>query len=192
MLDTVLKFRAAVPERYIGDVKANQKITLQVDAYPGKAFQGTIRRVSPVVDPLSRTFQVEATVPNAGRDLRPGGFAKAAILTGEDPNAIIVPQEAIYAFVGSTRVFVVRDGKARAVPVTTGLDVAGPELEGAAGKSKWIELVEPDAELIQPGSLLITTGHHLLSDGVPVELRKVLRVKPSPPAKRPDEQAGKP
>jgi membrane fusion protein (multidrug efflux system) len=146
-----------------------------VEAYPGKKFgEGRIVRVSPAVDRNTRTFEVEAEVPNPGRELRPGGFAKADILTRIAPDAIAAPLAAVYAFVGSTRVFVVRDGKAHVVPVTLGAELPRTGLE----KSGWVELVDPDPGEIRPGIEVITTAHSRLSEGTPVIVRRVESKQP--------------
>ena len=50
-------------------------------SHPDTTFEGKVARINPSVDPVSRTFQVEAVVPNDRGLLRPGGFAKASILT---------------------------------------------------------------------------------------------------------------
>ena len=47
-----------VPERELVTLKAGLPVALVVDALPGKTFQGTVDRVSPVVDSGSGTFRV--------------------------------------------------------------------------------------------------------------------------------------
>jgi len=165
VMDKVLKLQANVPERYTAQVKAGQKAEIRVDAYPDRVFAGAISRVSPVVDRVNRTFPVEILVPNPARELRPGGFAKADILTYVDPQAVTVPAAAVVTFVGSKRVFVVRDGAAQAVPVATGVE--GRD----ARKGNWVELVRPDPKWIHRDSLLVTSGHSQLADGSPVTIR---------------------
>jgi len=166
VIDKVLKLQGNVPERYTAQVKVRQKVEIRVDAYPERVFAGTVSRVSPVVDPLNRTFPVEILVPNPARELRPGGFAKADILTYVDPQGVTVPASAVVKFAGSKRVFVVRDGVARAVPVTTGV-------EGRDKKAgEWVELVRPDPQWINRDSLLVTGGPSQLADGAPVTIRQ--------------------
>jgi membrane fusion protein (multidrug efflux system) len=162
----VLKLQGNVPERYTAQVKAGQKAEIRVDAYPDRVFAGAISRVSPVVDRVNRTFPVEILVPNPARELRPGGFAKADILTYVDPQAVTVPAAAVVAFVGSKKVFVVRDGVARAVPVATGVEGRDEK------KGNWVELVRPDPKWIHRDSLLVTSGHSQLADGAPVTARQ--------------------
>jgi len=161
VIDQVLKLRAEVPERYVGQVKPGQKVLVSVEAYPGRTFEGTVWRVSPTVDTTSRTFQVEALVLNLVRELKAGGFSKLEILTHVDQKAWTVPLEAVVTFAGSTRIFVVDQGAARAVPITPGITGRG-----------WVELVRPDPQVIAPNTQVILSGHAQLADGIPVRVRE--------------------
>lgn len=157
VVDNPLKVRARVSERNIGVVREGQVLKLKVDAYPTEFFDGTIVRVYPTVDRASRTFQVEAVVPNEERRLKPGIFAKGGILTELDAEARTVPLEAIVTFAGVTKVFIVRDGKAYGVEVKT----------GETGED-WIEVKgDLDAE-----SVVVTSGQTKLADGTPVRIRE--------------------
>lgn len=162
VIDRVLKLRALVPEHYVGDVRVGLSAEIQVDAYPGEKFPGKVVRVSPIVDRVSRTFQIEVQVPNAQRRLRPGGFAKVAVLTKTDPNARTVPVESLITFVGSSKIFVVRADKAKAIavqPVT--------ELPPDANGIRWVEV----AGKVLPDDRVVVNGQRLLSDDVPVAIR---------------------
>lgn len=111
IVDDPIKWRVAVPERFVGQVRPGQSANLRVES---ASADGTVFRVSPAVDVDSRTFAVEILVANAGRALKPGGFARGTITIGELPDMAVVPPEAMITFAGITRVFSVRDGKAQA------------------------------------------------------------------------------
>jgi membrane fusion protein (multidrug efflux system) len=157
VIDQTLKFQAAVPERYVGEVKVGLGVQLQVEAYADRTFEGTVARVSPMVDRLSRTFEIEATVPNRSRELKAGGFAKAAILTRVDPQGKTVPVEALVTMVGVNKVFVVEKGVAHAVLVTPGVSGHG-----------WVEV----SGNLPVGSQVITSGHDNLAEGTPITVHK--------------------
>lgn len=156
VIDEAMKFQAPVPERYVGDVKLDQAVQIRVDAYPEKVFEGRVSRVSPVVDRLSRTFQVEVLVPNRERQLKTGGFAKAAILTRIDPKARTVPIEALVTSVGVTKLFLAQGDRAKAIEVTPGLFGAG-----------WAEVGGP----LPAEAQVITSGHEQLVDGSLIRIR---------------------
>jgi multidrug efflux pump subunit AcrA (membrane-fusion protein) len=165
VMDQPLKLKAAVAERYVGEVKIGQRVELAVEAYPGETFAGTVARINPTIDRANRTFQIEVHVPNESRRLHAGSFVKAAILTREDPAAPTVPEESLVRFAGVTKVFVVEESKARAVPIERGVRLHIP---GAGHMENWLEVLGE----IEPGAQVVTSGHSQLADETPVRIRQ--------------------
>jgi RND family efflux transporter MFP subunit len=159
-----LKMLATIPERHSAEVKVGQRVEVSVEAYGAEIFPATVARVNPTVDRASRTFQVEIEVPNADRRLRAGSFAKAAVLTHIDDQAVTVPEEALTSFAGVTKVFVLRDGKAIEAPV-----VPGVRLESTEGGRRryWVE-VKGD---LKPGEPIVTSGQSQLANETPAQIR---------------------
>ncbi len=160
VMDGVLKLKAAVPERYVSQVQVGQVCRVYVDAYPGKEFAGEVIGINPMIERTSRTFTVEISVNNPQRELKAGGFAKVDILTHVDPQAWTVPVESIVTYAGSTKIFVIRDGRARAIPMATGLEGRG-----------WVELVRPAGTELRQDDQVITSGQEKLAEGVAVVVR---------------------
>ncbi|MBI4638238.1 MAG: efflux RND transporter periplasmic adaptor subunit [Candidatus Rokubacteria bacterium] len=106
-----LKYVGTVPERQAPDLQTGQTVRLQVEAYPGKTFTGSVLRIAPAVEVATRTLVLEARVPNGDGTLRPGFFAKGEVLTLEAANVVFVPAEAVTYVAGLSKVFVVADGK---------------------------------------------------------------------------------
>ena len=97
-----------MPQKNLSQIKVGQKIALSLDAYPGKAFEGTLTAISPKVDSQTRNVQIEATVPNPDRVLAPGMFANVSVEVGEHKKYLTLPQTAVvYNPYGET-VYVVR------------------------------------------------------------------------------------
>jgi len=163
VIDRPLKLMATVPERHRARVRPGQPVTLEVEAYPGERFAGAVARVNPSVDRASRSFQIEVRVANADRRLSPGSFVRAAVQTGTDRAARLVPEEALVSFAGVSKVFVVKDNTAREVRVRPGVSVR----KGDATARTYVE-VEGD---LPPGSLVVTSGQSKLFDGTPVHVR---------------------
>lgn len=151
-----VKFRAAVPERYVAEVKVGQHALVRVDAFEAP-FAGRVARISPRVNPESRTFDVEVQVPNAEGLLRPGAFARGAIVTRTEP-ALFVPADALVTFAGVSKVFTVRDGTAVEHRVQP-----GPR------HGEWVEIV---AGLEGPADVAVS-GLARLAVGVPVRVEGV-------------------
>jgi len=160
-----LKLQAAVPERHLGEIKVGQPVEIRVEAHPREKFTGAVSRVNPTVDRASRTFQIEVAVPNPNRRLAPGSFSKAEVRTRLDPDAVLVPEEALVQFAGVTKVFVVRDGKA-AVVVVRPTDARVET--GEPGRSRVLAEVSGN---IRPGDQVATSGQAKLTDGAAVRVR---------------------
>ena len=167
VITTPMRLWANVPERNTADVAPGQPVRLLVSAYPDEIFRGKVSRINPSVDSASRTFQVEVQVPNEKGLLRPGGFAKASIVTKSQDEALVVSTECIIRFAGVTKVFAVAGDKAREVKVETGFE----------GRD-WVEVIGP----LSPGDRIVTSGWTQLADGTPVVLRKTETATPKPPA----------
>ncbi len=126
-----LKLEAMVPERFLGEVRSGQVVRVRVEAFPDTVFKGRVTRVSPVVDVKSRSFVIEAAVPNPQRTLRAGVFARASILTRVEQGALMIPEQALVGAAGVTKVFVIAEGKVSERLVRTGTQQEG-----------WVEVFE--------------------------------------------------
>ena len=116
-----LKFQGMVPERFAPEIKIEQPVDVRVEAFAERTFPGTVMRVSPAVDVQTRSLVLETRVPNADRQLKPGFFAKGQIVTGVNPQAVFVPEEAVYTYVGINKAFVVQDGTVQERQVKLGV-----------------------------------------------------------------------
>jgi RND family efflux transporter MFP subunit len=115
----VLELVATVPARQASEVAPGQVVRFAAD---GRAFTGRIARVSPTIDPVSRSVSVFVQVPNADGALKGNTFASGRVVAQAVPDALLLPVAAIRQTQGGDRPFVYRiDGEALAVvPVTLG------------------------------------------------------------------------
>lgn len=121
-----------VPEREYRRIEAGQTATLRVDALQKSTFEGTVARVSPVVDPATGTFKATIEVYDNTRRLKPGMFARIDIVYDMHANALQIPRSAIVEEAGQSSVFVVSEGTAYRRAVRTGY-VEGGRVEILAG-----------------------------------------------------------
>ena len=63
MIDQTLKFSGGRVERYVSEGRKVGLGAAQVEAYADRTFEGAVTRVGPMVDRLSRTFQIEVRCP---------------------------------------------------------------------------------------------------------------------------------
>ena len=145
VIEDPIRLWSQVPEQFSEDVRVGQRVRLSTRAHPGVAIEGKVARINPSVDSSSRTFQVETLVPNERGLLRPGGFAKASIITDAEAKAAVVPIDSIVRFAGVTKLFIVENGKARSInDIKTGTEGRG-----------WIEVTSK--QLPAPAAV-VTTG----------------------------------
>src|SRR5881394_1020374 len=139
-----LRLRVEAPERESAAIRPGQKVRVWVEGNPS-AHAGTINRVSPAIDRLTRMLVVEADIPNDG-SLRAGSFVRAEIITRDDQRALSVPADALVTFAGIEKVFVVEKDKAVEKPVSIG-----------RRGTNWVEVVSGvksgDVVVLKPGNL---------------------------------------
>lgn len=140
----ILRLRLEVPERSASLVKENHPVRLTVTG-DTNLYLGEIRRLSPMLNDLSRMLVVEADVPNPGR-LRPGFFAQADIVVNANEPALTVPLDSLIVFAGVEKVISIKEGKAQERPVHTGRK-----------GSNWVEILNGiksgEAVIRNPGNL---------------------------------------
>ena len=139
-----LRLQLTIPGVQAGQIKAGQMVHARVDAFPGQVFEGKITSVNPAIAAESRSFLVEARIPNPGSVLKPGMFAVATVDQGRTERAMLVPKRAVIEDVNtnSFRVFVIdKDNKARLRVVQLAARQSQPELTKLLGGVKEAEQV---------------------------------------------------
>lgn len=143
-----------VPERELGKLRVGMPVRMGVDAMTGRAFDGVIDRLSPVVDAGSGTFRVVCAF-RGGDNLSPGMFGRIQIIYDQRDNALTVPRTALLEGDSETALYVVRDNKAVKVPVQVGF-INGEIAEILSG--------------VREGERTITAGKVAVRDGTLVEV----------------------
>lgn len=92
--DTVMKLDFAVPSVFLTDLKPGLDIEAKARAYGGRSFEGEIHSIDSRVDPVTRSIQVRALIPNPDRTLRPGVLMQVELLRNPR-DALMVPESAL-------------------------------------------------------------------------------------------------
>lgn len=126
-MDT-LEVEADVAESNIARITLNQPCELLLDALPDMRFAGQVSRIVPTVDRSKATVLVKVRFVDRDARVLPDMSAKIAFLSRpappEDRKPVVAVQPAaVVKRDGRQVVFVIRDGKASEVPVTTGAKV---------------------------------------------------------------------
>lgn len=95
----------SVPENMLAAVQTGGHVAARFDAYPGLAFEGGVRWVSPSVDPDTRMLQARVELPNPQGLLKDGLFGRASLSGSGSAAVISVPAAAIQDVDGTTVVF---------------------------------------------------------------------------------------
>jgi RND family efflux transporter MFP subunit len=101
-----------VTEKEYAYLEPGQLVSLTTDAYPGQEYKGHIDRIAPVFRKSTRQARIEMTVDNPQHQLKPGMFIRATVVLAQEPDAIIVPEQALTIRDDKTGVFIVsEDGR---------------------------------------------------------------------------------
>ena len=139
-----LRLVANVVEKDLKAVNAGDRAIVEVDAFPGEKFTGRIARVSPILDPATRTAQMEVEIPNREYRLKPGMYAKVELEIDSRDNVLVVPKVALVDSEGKRGVYQANDdNRAEFKPVTIGLE-----------DSEKAEIVEG----LREGDTVVSTG----------------------------------
>jgi RND family efflux transporter MFP subunit len=118
---TPLKLQTAVQEKFANVIRRNLPVQFRVEPFPDEVFEGRVSNISPAVNQQTRTFTVEILVSNPRGRLKPGFFAKGAILTERDDNVLAVAQSALSTLAGVSSVYVIENGAVRQQNVKLGV-----------------------------------------------------------------------
>ncbi len=115
-----IKLDFAVPETLLSQIQPGQAIVATAAAYPDQPFHGTIATIDPVLNPQTRAATVRAVLANGDRKLKPGMLLTVAI-EAEARTTAAVPELAVVGEGEQSFVFIIENGKAKRVPIRTGL-----------------------------------------------------------------------
>jgi membrane fusion protein (multidrug efflux system) len=114
----VLELTAALPARRANDVKPGLPVRFLAD---GKTFNGKVARVSPTIDPASRSITAYVQIPNPHGELKGNTFSSGQIIAQTLQNVLVVPQPAVRnGQDGRTFVYRITGGELEQAPVTLG------------------------------------------------------------------------
>jgi membrane fusion protein, multidrug efflux system len=149
-----LKIEFSIPERYSGEIKPGFPITFDIDGIL-ETFHAKVYAIDPKVDINTRTIVARALYPNTNEELKPGRFASVKALLSQINNTVSIPSEALIPEMEGEKVYILNNGKAKEVKVTTGLRTES-HIQIRTG--------------LDFGDTLLTTAILQLRDDIPVQL----------------------
>ncbi|MEK6711627.1 MAG: efflux RND transporter periplasmic adaptor subunit [Nitrospinota bacterium] len=133
-----LRMRAPVSELELSRLRAGQGAVVELDAHPGRRFQGKLTVIFPQVDPRTRQALTEVEIPNPDLKLQPGLHARVSFEPQLGREAIVLPSHAVEwndDDPASGHVFLLAQALAR--PPAEGQREAGPQAQrGSPGEAQ--------------------------------------------------------
>ena len=162
-----------LPQQMMDQVDTGMQITLKSDAYPERAFEGKLTAISPQVDPVTRTIELQGTLDNPEGLLRPGLFVDVTLTLPESDDVIAIPVTAIiYAPYGNSIYKVSRNTDEESDPPT------------ATVKQSFIRIGQRKGDFVSvlngldAGDEVVSAGGFKLRNDAPVAIRN--EMKPAP------------
>ncbi|EOA3783515.1 efflux RND transporter periplasmic adaptor subunit [Vibrio vulnificus] len=112
---------AEVFERQAHWLTNGSQASMTLDALPGKAWQGEVDYVYPILDPKTRTLRMRLKFANPNGELKPNMFANITLQPVSDSEVLTVPKSSVIRSGGMTRVVLAEgEGKYRSARIETG------------------------------------------------------------------------
>lgn len=164
---STIRTTIAIPAQNAAHIRPGQTASVTADVIPGKAFQGTVSRVSSVFDPETDTVEAEVEVANSEGELKPGMYATVHVAFRTEPSALLVPASAVVRNEQEEWLFVAEPDPTEGAE---GLIARRVSVNAVSSSNKSVEVVAVQSleGRLEPGMHVIVLGHQALTDGSPV------------------------
>ncbi|BDQ33834.1 efflux RND transporter periplasmic adaptor subunit [Pseudodesulfovibrio portus] len=153
---TLIRVTINVPEMDIPYIKKDQKVTVTVDAIPGRTWDGVVEFISFKADATSKTFETRVLTDNLDGAIRAGMLARVSLERRTIEDAVTAPLYAVINQGGERLLYVNENGTARARTIEIGV-VSDDLVQVTRG--------------LKAGDELIVSGHTMVEDGTRVETK---------------------
>jgi membrane fusion protein (multidrug efflux system) len=155
----ILKLDFAVPEKYVSQIKTGQLVSFTTEG-GSKIYKAKIMATESGVTENTRSLLIRAVVQNKNAELVPGVFAKVILDFEPDPNAIVIPTQAVIPQARGKKVIVYQGGLAKFMDVTTGIrDSATVQITSG----------------LKAGDTIVTTGLLSVRPDTKIRMNKIVK-----------------
>jgi len=140
---------ANVSEAQVNRLKEGQEVDVKVGAVSAGLFKGKITNISYAANQLSKSYPIKVQIENPGHLLKPGMFAEVR-LPGGGAEVLTVPGAAVFLKEGKHFVYVIENGVAKKIEVSTG-NSDGENIAITSGLNEGAEVVVSGVEDLQDG-----------------------------------------
>lgn len=172
-----LQITAKVPERYVADLALGQKAEITLQAYGEEKFMASVVRISPVVDPATRTKEIILNFDKKYDKVNAGMFARVKLFTVDFGGYPVIQQDAFVENSDEYYLYIVKDDST----VTKRKVTRGKNVDG------YYQVIDG----VSNGEVVVLEGMLSLYEGARVRdiSGNVEFVEPAPPAGKPGEGA---
>jgi membrane fusion protein (multidrug efflux system) len=150
-----MRLEAAVPAEQLGSIRIGARVKFSVNGYGDRKFIGTITRINPTADPVTRQVRVYASIPNEARGgtaLVGGLFAEGRIAS-TSRMGLMAPSSAVDQRSVAPQVVRIKNGRVEHVTVELGVhDKVAETFEIRAGVAAGDTLLVGAAQGLSAGS----------------------------------------
>ena len=148
--------KAGLSDRDVARLKIGDPAKIELDAFPHRPVEGTVRRIAATNDPRTGTFEVEIALASVPGGVESGfmGEARIAPKSGGNPANLAIPASAILEGHGSTATVYALDparSTVRMTRISVG-PVKGDEVIVTGGLSAGMEVVSAGAAYLRDGA----------------------------------------
>jgi len=164
----VVRLIANIVEKDIRRITAGLPADVEVDAYPGEKFVGRVAHIAPVLDPATRTGQIEVEIANPNFRLKPGMYAKVAFTVDKKEKALVIPTAALVDLGGNRGVFTASATEQGQVANFKKIDVGIVNqtlAEVTSGLAEGDNIVTTGAAALREGDRILLPGQTAPADG---------------------------
>ena len=159
----IVRLIVNVIEKDLRRIAAGMDTEVEVDAFPSETFNGRVARVAPILDPATRTAQVEIEIPNPNFRLKPGMYARVRFTVERHEKTLVVPTPSVVDVAGKTGVFLPAGENNDSVafhPVTIGIEHQDvTEITG--GLKEGEKIISTGAAALREGDRIVLAGQRV-------------------------------
>ncbi|MDX2320668.1 MAG: efflux RND transporter periplasmic adaptor subunit [Moritella sp.] len=123
---TEIWLQAEIFESQANLVQIGDKAQIQIDSFPGQAWQGEVDYIYPELNTATRTLKARIRIVNTDQTLKPNMFATLTLSSQQQQNSLQIPREAVIRSGSFDRVVLAKgNGQYQSIKVTIGREAAG-------------------------------------------------------------------
>jgi RND family efflux transporter MFP subunit len=146
-----------VPESRLAELREAKRVLVSLWTQPERPYTGLVREISPTADPVTRTFTVKVSVPQAGATVRLGMTANVIVGDPNESTVVTLPLGALDQSAGAASVWIVDPQTRTATPRP--VEIGAYREDGVTVRTG-----------VSAGEVVVTAGVHKLVAGETVRL----------------------